>query len=837
MDILIFGACFAIVAAASKQIGQQLVKTGLPLISGFLFTGIVAGPHVLDIISSQACVNLRFVDEFSLGYIAFAAGGELYLKELKNRVKTIAWMTICLVGTTFLLTSLTTFFLADWIPFMASMPMAARIGVSVLAGAIMVARSPSSAIAVVNELRARGAFTQTVLGVTIIMDVVVIVLFAANTSVADALFSGVDLRFGFVLLLVAEIGASIVMGYLVFQSLVAVMKLPVQKAVKAVFILTTGYLVFWLTFAFRRFVHDALGLDVLLEPLLTCMVAGFLVSNHSRFKNEFSKILLDVGPPIYIAFFTLTGASLSLDVLVSTWPIAVALFFARGIAIFAGSFMGGSFAKNPLKNNLVSGMAFITQAGVGLGLAKAVVVEFPGWGDAFATIMISVIILNQIIGPIAFKAAIKLMNEDRPKAMAEVFEDARDAIIFGTDGQAVALAMSLSAKGWQVKIMAPVTAVEDKNNTIDKNPDIQVVRLGGLTLAELERNNCHRVGAIVAMLTDEENYTICEIAYEHFGTQTIIARLGDRNNFHRFQRLDVLIVDPSTAIVNLLDHFVRSPAAASLFMGMDTDRKIMDVVLRNPDLFGLALRDLRLPFDTVIMSVRRRGVLFIPHDYTRLEAGDLVTLVGSVTSLAEVVLRFDVNRKEALVQMVEKAAATELTQNPVKAEVKEIIARKPSAQKDRFDRVVEQSTVLDIKEPMDQEAFFQAVARAMAPSLNVSAQSLKQMLIKREEQVTTVLAPGLAVPHIIIEGREKFSILLARSRRGIEFVKSQPLVHAAFVLVGSKDQRNFHLRALSAIAQIVMDPRFERKWMRAKTTSGLRKVIMYANRKRGKEDA
>lgn len=837
MDILIFGACFAIVAAASKQIGQQLVKTGLPLISGFLFTGIVAGPHVLDIISSQACVNLRFVDEFSLGYIAFAAGGELYLKELKNRVKTIAWMTICLVGTTFLLTSLTTFFLADWIPFMASMPMAARIGVSVLAGAIMVARSPSSAIAVVNELRARGAFTQTVLGVTIIMDVVVIVLFAANTSVADALFSGVDLRFGFVLLLVAEIGASIVMGYLVFQSLVAVMKLPVQKAVKAVFILTTGYLVFWLTFAFRRFVHDALGLDVLLEPLLTCMVAGFLVSNHSRFKNEFSKILLDVGPPIYIAFFTLTGASLSLDVLVSTWPIAVALFFARGIAIFAGSFMGGSFAKNPLKNNLVSGMAFITQAGVGLGLAKAVVVEFPGWGDAFATIMISVIILNQIIGPIAFKAAIKLMNEDRPKAMAEVFEDARDAIIFGTDGQAVALAMSLSAKGWQVKIMAPVTAVEGKNNTIDKNPDIQVVRLGGLTLAELERNNCHRVGAIVAMLTDEENYTICEIAYEHFGTQTIIARLGDRNNFHRFQRLDVLIVDPSTAIVNLLDHFVRSPAAASLFMGMDTDRKIMDVVLRNPDLFGLALRDLRLPFGTVIMSVRRRGVLFIPHDYTRLEAGDLVTLVGSVTSLAEVVLRFDVNRKEALVQMVEKAAATELTQNPVKAEVKEIIARKPSAQKDRFDRVVEQSTVLDIKEPMDREAFFQAVARAMAPCLNISAQSLKQMLIKREEQVTTVLAPGLAVPHIIIEGREKFSILLARSRRGVEFVKSQPLVHAVFVLVGSKDQRNFHLRALSAIAQIVMDPRFERKWMRAKTTNGLRKVIMYANRKREKESA
>ncbi len=45
---------------------------------------------------------------------------------------------------------------------------------------------------------------------------------------------------------------------------------------------------------------------------------------------------------------------------------------------------------------------------------------------------------------------------------------------------------------------------------------------------------------------------------------TVIARLNARSNFDRFQALDVLIVDPSTAIVNLLDHFVRSPAAASL---------------------------------------------------------------------------------------------------------------------------------------------------------------------------------------------------------------------------------------------------------------------------------
>lgn len=76
MDLLIFGVGFARIAAASKQIGQSLVKTGLPLISGFLLTGIVAGPYVLDLISVEAISNLRFVDEISLGFIAFAAGNE-----------------------------------------------------------------------------------------------------------------------------------------------------------------------------------------------------------------------------------------------------------------------------------------------------------------------------------------------------------------------------------------------------------------------------------------------------------------------------------------------------------------------------------------------------------------------------------------------------------------------------------------------------------------------------------------------------------------------------------------------------------------------------------------
>ena len=48
----------------------------------------------------------------------------------------------------------------------------------------------------------------------------------------------------------------------------------------------------------------------------------------------------------------------------------------------------------------------------------------------------------------------------------------------------------------------------------------------------------------------------------------------------------------------------------------------------------------------------------------------------------------------------------------------------------------------------------------------------------------------------------------------------------------NKDERSFHLRALAAIAQIVQDPHFEERWMRAKTIEALRDNVLLGKRRR-----
>ena len=91
------------------------------------------------------------------------------------------------------------------------------------------------------------------------------------------------------------------------------------------------------------------------------------------------------------------------------------------------------------------------------------------------------------------------------------------------------------------------------------------------------------------MLSDEENYTICEMLYENFGVRNVIVRLQDRLNFERFHDLGAIVIQPGTAVVSLLDQFVRSPFAASLLLGMDEDEMFMELEMNNPDLNGAAI--------------------------------------------------------------------------------------------------------------------------------------------------------------------------------------------------------------------------------------------------------
>jgi Trk K+ transport system NAD-binding subunit/Kef-type K+ transport system membrane component KefB len=635
-DPLTLVGTFVLIAVAAREIGRLFALVSLPRITGFLFTGIVAGPFVLGIIPEAAAHDLRALEEVALAFIAFAAGAELHLSDLKERLKSIAWVTAGLILFTFTFGSVAFLVLADFIPFMAEMPTAARIGVAILAGTILVARSPSAAIALINELRAKGPFVQTVLGVTVVLDFVVIVLFAVNSSVASTMLAAVDFKLTTVLLLILELVLSVLAGYVVAIMLMFSMSLHARSAVKSVLILLVGFLVYTGTFFVRDVTHQQLPFEIHLEPLLVSLIASLIVTNFSKYRSEFSNLLHQTSLPVYIVFFTLTGASLNLAILATTWPIALALFGVRLFGIFLGSFTGGVIAGESMRHNRIRWMGFVTQAGIALGLAREVAVQYPSFGTDFATIIIALVVLNETIGPIFFKWAIDNVGEAHARATTPAFDGVRDAIVFGLEAQSVVLARDLMGHDWQVKIAAVGESVEQF--TPD---DIDVQHVGDADLRALEQLDAARADAVVCLLpSDEASYRICELVYEHYGIETVVVRLHDPANAPRFQELGAYVVDPSTATVSLVQEFVRSASTASMLLGMAGNQEIVEIEVQDPKLQGVLVRELTLPVDTLILSVRRHDQVLVSHGYTRLVCGDRVTVVGSTESLEEIMLLF-----------------------------------------------------------------------------------------------------------------------------------------------------------------------------------------------------
>jgi len=109
---------------------------------------------------------------------------------------------------------------------------------------------------------------------------------------------------------------------------------------------------------------------------------------------------------------------------------------------------------------------------------------------------------------------------------------------------------------------------------------------------------------------------------------------------------------------------------------------------------------------------------------------------------------------------------------------------------------------------------------------------LFEKFLHRESEGSTVIQPGLAIPHIVVEGENKFDILLVRAVEGINFANTLEPVGAMFILAGSKDERNYHLRALMAIAQIAQEKDFMERWLAARDIEAIRNLILLSTRKR-----
>ena len=193
-------------------------------------------------------------------------------------------------------------------------------------------------------------------------------------------------------------------------------------------------------------------------------------------------------------------------------------------------------------------------------------------------------------------------------------------------------------------------------------------------------------------------------------------------------------------------------------------------------------------------------------------------------------------RESALIHAVRGLVAKEMRHNKLEDELREIALERDQIVHDRFDHLVKDCEILDLPEQTSAEDLFAKAADVLSDRLNMDRDTLLKKFHVREAQSSTVIQPGLAIPHIVIEGKGLFDLLVIRCREGTVFGPDLPPIQAAFVLVGSDDERNYHLRALMAIAHIVQEHDFMSNWLAAPQTEHLRDILLLSNRQRDTDE-
>ncbi len=378
--------------------GRLASLLGLPRLTGYLVAGILCGPSVFAVVGSAEVIQLSLVNGLALALIALQAGCEFTNQMLQRNFKSLVYGSLTHLLIIGLGIAGVFFFLAPQLEFTDSIDQTGILALGLVMGIIAVSKSPAVVVAILGESRARGPLSDHALGLVVFLDVLVLAVFSLVLMLSRSIIDpGSQFSWGQLEHLAGELVASVAAGT-TFGLVITLYFWAVGRE-KLLFLLVTAY---GITAFCRFFSYDT---------LLVFVVAGYVVTNFSRQGQRMIHTIESVSSVVMIVFFATAGASLHLEELKSLWPIVLTLFILRAILTWIAAKAGHLWAKDPPTVRAYGYTPFISQAGLSIGLAVIVAEQLPGVGVALATVAISVVALNELIGPVIFKWGLQKAGE------------------------------------------------------------------------------------------------------------------------------------------------------------------------------------------------------------------------------------------------------------------------------------------------------------------------------------------------------------------------------------------------------------------------------------------
>ena len=381
---------FGVLLVAGMMGGELARLLRLPRILGYVAVGFAIAP-LGAAMGMQALIDeARIFVDLAVGLVLFELGRRMDLRWMRRD-----WS----LAATGILESVFTFG-AVFATLLLFDTEAVKAG---LAAAMAMTTAPTVLLFMAHETRAEGQVTERAINLAalngLLASIVATIMlgsahFERNLDIERAVFMPLYLLVG-----------SLALG-MVMAGITRVIARAVERSSDVHFTLILGM------------VAAAVGLASLLRvPVILALLAfGLFARNTERGYDLLAVSLAPVGRLLYIVLFVITGASLPLGVLPEAGLVAVAFFFARA----AGKFLG-VFAVAPL-----GGLTFRQATGLGLALMPMSTLSllmytdiarfYPAFGEELGVTFLTVLILMEIVGPVAVQLGWRIAGETLPDA-------------------------------------------------------------------------------------------------------------------------------------------------------------------------------------------------------------------------------------------------------------------------------------------------------------------------------------------------------------------------------------------------------------------------------------
>lgn len=148
-----------------------------------------------------------------------------------------------------------------------------------------------------------------------------------------------------------------------------------------------------------------------------CLTAGLFLENATDIEG--AKLVHDLesaAVPTFAVFFAVAGAGLHWAIFKKVAPVALALALVRAAAIWTGARFGMSLGRTPKEQRGIIPYGLFSQSGIAIGLAVLVAKQFKGWGEGASACLLGAVMLNELIGPVAFRSALMRSGEAGKRA-------------------------------------------------------------------------------------------------------------------------------------------------------------------------------------------------------------------------------------------------------------------------------------------------------------------------------------------------------------------------------------------------------------------------------------